>query len=103
MQHTSHILPVEYIMQSYHYRSGNIGDIQYELTREFWGSIEMIGDAISVTGKIHGALPSMEVNEYAQMYHDDFAMQESEVGYFTMVDAVASEGVAGVRGGRLHP
>ena len=58
----------------------------------------MVGEAISVTGKIHGALPSVEGNEYHQIYHDEAAMQESEIGYFTMVDAVASDGIEG-----LHP
>ena len=86
----------------YHHRSGRIGDIQYDLTREFWGSIEMVGESICVTGKIHAALPSVEMNQYAQSYHDDQAMQDSEVGYFTMVDAVASDGIEGVKG-TLHP
>jgi len=85
-----------------HYRSGRIGDIQYDLTREFWGSIEMVGESICVNGKIHGALPSAETNQYAQMYHDDQAMQETEIGYFTMIDAVASDGIEGVKG-TLHP
>ena len=88
-------------MSIYH-RSGRIGDIQYALTREFWGSIEMVGDAISVSGKIHGALPSVETNQYAQTYHDEKVMQELEVGYFTMIDAVASDGIAGVKG-NVHP
>jgi len=82
--------------------SGRIGDIQYDLTREFWGSIEMVGESICVTGKIHAALPSLEINQYAQSYHDDQAMQDSEVGYFTMIDAVASDGIEGVKG-TLHP
>mmetsp|Transcript_26670 Transcript_26670/g.40326 ORF Transcript_26670/g.40326 Transcript_26670/m.40326 type:complete len:226 (-) Transcript_26670:112-789(-) len=82
--------------------SGRIGDIQYDLTREFWGSIEMVGESICVNGKIHGALPSAETNQYAQMYHDDQAMQETEIGYFTMIDAVASDGIEGVKG-TLHP
>lgn len=86
-----------------HFRSGRIGDIQYDLTREFWGSIEMVGESISVTGQIHAALPSVESNEYAQSYHDDQMMQDSAVGYFTMVDAVASDGgIEGVKG-TLHP
>lgn len=85
------------------YSSGRIGDIHYSLTREFWGSIDMVGEAISVTGKIHGALPSSaEANQYHQIYHDEASMQESEIGYFTMVDAVASDGIEGVRG-VLHP
>lgn len=83
-------------------RSGRIGDIQYDLTREFWGSIEMVGESISVTGTIHSALPSVETNMYAQIYHDEQAMQECESGYFTMVDAVASDGIEGVKG-VLHP
>lgn len=62
----------------------------------------MVGDAISVTGKIHGALPSSESNQYAQIYHDEKAMQESEIGYFTMIDAVASDGIEGIRG-NMHP
>ena len=62
----------------------------------------MVGEAISVTGKIHGALPSAKANQYHQIYHDEAAMQESEIGYFTMVDAVASDGIEGFRG-VLHP
>jgi hypothetical protein len=62
----------------------------------------MVGAAISVSGKIHGALPSAEANPYAQSYHDDQAMQDSEIGYFTMIDAVASDGIEGVKG-NLHP
>lgn len=84
-----------------HHRSGHIGDIQYDLTREFWGDIEMVGESITVTGKIHSALPSVETNMYAQIYHDEQAMQECESGYFTMVDAVASDGIEGVK--NLHP
>ena len=81
------------------FRSGRIGDIQYDLTREFWGSVEMVGESISVTGQIHAALPSVEINQYAQSYHDDQMMQDSAVGYFTMVDAVASDnGIEGVKG-----
>jgi len=83
-------------------RSGRIGDIQYDLTREFWGSIEMVGESISVTGKIHSALPSVETNTYAQIYHDEQVMKECESGYFTMIDAVASDGIEGVKG-VLHP
>jgi len=82
--------------------SGRIGDIQYDLTREFWGSIEMVGESISVTGKIHSALPSVETNTYAQIYHDEQVMKECESGYFTMIDAVASDGIEGVKG-VLHP
>jgi hypothetical protein len=43
----------------------------------------MVGEAISVTGKTHGL--------------DEQSLLDAEVGYFTMIDAVASEGIEGER------
>ncbi|KAL7440428.1 hypothetical protein ACHAXH_006863 [Discostella pseudostelligera] len=74
-------------------RSGanKIGDFTYDITREFWGSIEMIGDSISVSGKMHGSSYNG-----SDVYLGELSMNESEVGYFTMIDSVASEdGVEG--------
>jgi len=76
-----------------HNRSGvnKIGDFTYDITREFWGSIEMVGDSISVSGKMHGSSYNG-----SDVYLGELSMNESEVGYFTMIDSVASEdGVEG--------
>jgi hypothetical protein len=43
----------------------------------------MVGEAISVTGETHGL--------------DEQSLLDAEVGYFTMIDAVASEGIEGER------
>ncbi|KAL7536907.1 hypothetical protein ACHAXR_012120 [Thalassiosira sp. AJA248-18] len=56
------------------------GGASYDVTREFWGSIEMVGASISVSGKIHGGIGANE----------QFPI-DSELGYFTMIDAEASE------------
>eukprot|EP00584_Thalassiosira_punctigera_P025520 CAMPEP_0172550668 /NCGR_PEP_ID=MMETSP1067-20121228/31555_1 /TAXON_ID=265564 ORGANISM="Thalassiosira punctigera, Strain Tpunct2005C2" /NCGR_SAMPLE_ID=MMETSP1067 /ASSEMBLY_ACC=CAM_ASM_000444 /LENGTH=304 /DNA_ID=CAMNT_0013338305 /DNA_START=38 /DNA_END=949 /DNA_ORIENTATION=+ len=70
---------------------GKMGDVTYEVTREFWGNIEMIGDSIAVSGKIHGNPNPNSGNAHV----DNLAVLEYELGYFTMIDAVASEGVEG--------
>ena len=49
-----------------------------------------VGDSISVTGKTHGT-----PFESGNAYIDEQSLLESELGYFTMIDAVASEGVEG--------
>ncbi len=41
----------------------------------------MVGDSISVSGRMHGI--------------DDGSLLDCELGYFTMIDAVASEGIEG--------
>ena len=46
----------------------------------------MVGDSISVTGQTHGL--------------DEQSLLDAEVGYFTMIDAVASEGIEGERNGQ---
>ena len=64
-----------------HSGSNQVGDFSYEVTREFHGNAEMVGDSISVTGQTHGL--------------DEKSLLDAEVGYFTMIDAVASEGIEG--------
>jgi hypothetical protein len=64
-----------------HSGPNQVGDFSYEVTREFHGNVEMVGEAISVTGKTHGL--------------DEQSLLDAEVGYFTMIDAVASEGIEG--------
>ncbi len=71
-------------------RSGTnkLGEVRYQVKREFWGNVEMVGESISVTGRTHGnPSPSVDGNEYA----DELSLLESELGYFTMIDAVAGE------------
>ena len=63
-----------------------VGDISYDVIREFWGSLEMVGASVSVSGKIHGS-----TNAAGNAYTDEQSLVESEIGYFTMIDAVASE------------
>lgn len=53
------------------------------MTREFHGNVDMVGESISVTGKTHGI--------------DEKSLVDAEVGYFTMIDAIASEGIEGER------
>lgn len=71
--------------------TSKIGDLTYEIKREFWGYVEMVGDSISVTGKLHGNPNPNSGNAYI----DEQSLLESELGYFTMIDAVASEGIEG--------
>lgn len=75
----------------------SLGDLTYEVKREFWGSIEMVGGSLSVTGNTHGNPNSDSGN----VYIDDQAVLENELGYFSMIDSVASEGVKGERGDQL--
>lgn len=87
------IAPIQQLNTRTRNRSGanKIGDFTYDITREFWGSIEMIGDSISVSGKMHGSS-----YKGSDVYLGELSMNESEVGYFTMIDSVASEdGVEG--------
>jgi len=58
------------------YDSSSMDDVAYDIVREFWGSIEMIGGSVSVSGKIHDSTSN--------------ALQ-MEVGYFTLIDSAASE------------
>ena len=51
----------------------------------------MVGESISVTGKIHGNPNPDSGNAFA----DQQAVLEDELGFFTMIDAVASEGIEG--------
>lgn len=51
----------------------------------------MVGESISVTGKMHGSSYNGS-NEYL----GEQSINESEVGFFTMIDSVASDnGVEG--------
>lgn len=48
----------------------------------------MVGESISVTGRTHGNPDSnVDGNEYV----NELSLMESEIGYFTMIDAVAGE------------
>lgn len=58
-----------------------MGEFTYEVTREFHGNVQMIGESICVTGRTHG----LDVRDLIDV----------EVGYFTIIDAVASEGIEG--------
>ena len=58
--------------------TSNLGDVSYDIHREFWGNVEMVGDSISVSGRVHGPIPSG--NEYV----DEQSVLESELGYFTL-------------------
>ena len=71
-----------------------MGDIMYSVTREFWGNVEMVGESIAVNGKIHGN-PNPDSGD---AFADQRAIREDELGYFTMIDAVASEGIEGEKG-----
>jgi hypothetical protein len=64
-----------------HSGANQVGDFSYSVTREFHGNVEMVGESISLTGKTHGI--------------DERDLIDAEVGYFTMIDAVASEGIEG--------
>ncbi len=55
----------------------------------------MVGESISVTGKMHGSSYNG-----SDAYLGEQSINESEVGYFTMIDAVASDdGVEGEKRG----
>ena len=57
-----------------------------------------MGDSISVSGKTHG-----NPFESGNVYIDEQALLESELGYFSMIDAVASEGVEGEKAAPAEP
>lgn len=78
-------------------RSGanKLGDFTYDITREYWGNIEMVGESISVSGKMHGSSYNG-----SDAYLGEMSMNESELGYFTMIDAVASDD--GVKGEKKY-
>ena len=61
------------------YDSSSMDDVAYDIIREFWGSIEMIGGSVSVSGKIHDSTSNAGVG------------LDMEVGYFTLIDSAASE------------
>ncbi|EED93823.1 predicted protein [Thalassiosira pseudonana CCMP1335] len=66
-----------------HSGSNQVGEISYDVKREFWGNIEMVGDSISVSGTMHGL--------------DDRDQIDCDLGFFTIIDAAASEGIEGVK------
>ena len=53
-------------------------------------NFSQVGDSISVIGKTHG-----NPFESGNVYIDEQTLLETELGYFAMIDAVASEGVEG--------
>ena len=62
-----------------------VGDVTYDVEREFRGGIELVGESLSVSGKTHG-----------NIFNDDDAnLLDAELGFFAMIDSVASEGVEG--------
>ncbi len=48
----------------------------------------MVGNSICVTGKTHG---NPDANIDGNEYVDEMSLIESELGYFTMIDAVEGE------------
>ena len=60
------------------YDSSSMDGVTYDIVREFWGSIEMVGDSVSVSGKIHDSTSNAGVGDM-------------EVGFFTLIDSAASE------------
>ena len=60
------------------YDSSSMDGVTYDIVREFWGSIEMVGDSVSVSGKIHDSTSNASVGDM-------------EVGFFTLIDSAASE------------
>jgi len=73
--------------------TNNLGDVKYSIKREFWGNIDHAGESLTITGKTHGNFNPDSGNAYI----DEASLLESEVGYFAMIDAVASDGVEGER------
>lgn len=67
-------------------QANKVGDITYEVTREFWGNVEMVGESVSVSGKTHG-----NTVDSGNKYIDEQSLLESELGYFTLIDANPSE------------
>mmetsp|Transcript_3151 Transcript_3151/g.7006 ORF Transcript_3151/g.7006 Transcript_3151/m.7006 type:complete len:197 (+) Transcript_3151:109-699(+) len=57
-----------------------IGEFTYDITREFWGTLEMIGTSMSISGKTHAN---------TEFSSDNFI--ESEVGFFSMIDRCSKE------------
>jgi len=68
--------------------TNKLGDVSYSVQREFWGNIEMVGESVSVTGRTHG---NPDANVDGNEYVNELSLMESEIGYFTMIDAVAGE------------
>ncbi|KAL3810306.1 hypothetical protein ACHAXA_006533 [Cyclostephanos tholiformis] len=68
--------------------TNKLGDVKYQVKREFWGNIGMVGNSISVTGRTHG---NPDANIDGNEYVDEMSMIESELGYFTMIDSVEGE------------
>ena len=60
------------------YDSTTMDDVAYDIVREFWGNIEMVGGSVSVSGKIHDSTSNVNVGDM-------------EVGFFTLIDSAASE------------
>lgn len=69
-----------------------MGDFTYDIKREYWGSIEMVGSSIAVAGKTHANLDNS-----GNAYIDEQSLFENEVGFFSMIDSATSEGIEGVK------
>ena len=67
-----------------------MGEFSYDIKREYWGSIEMVGSSIAVAGKTHANLDNS-----GNAYIDELSLIESELGFFSMIDAVACDGIEG--------
>lgn len=63
-------------------RSGKnqVGEISYEVKREFWGDLKKIGNIVTVEGTIHG--------------DDEASKTDCEVGYFSLIDEAAENAKA---------
>jgi hypothetical protein len=87
---TLSLFPILVIKNNANQRSGTnrLGDVTYQVKREFWGNIDMVGTSICVTGKTHG---NPDANIDGNEYVDEMSLIESELGYFTMIDAVEGE------------
>lgn len=58
--------------------ANQVGEFEYEVKREFWGTVKQIGDDIvTAEGTIHG--------------DDEAADVDCEVGYFSLIDEAAAE------------
>jgi len=61
-----------------------MGEFTYDITREFWGTLEMVGSSISISGKT-----------YANTEFSSENVNESEVGFFSIIDRCSKEQMFG--------
>mmetsp|Transcript_11292 Transcript_11292/g.17883 ORF Transcript_11292/g.17883 Transcript_11292/m.17883 type:complete len:204 (-) Transcript_11292:201-812(-) len=57
-----------------------MGEFTYDITREFWGTLKMVGSSISISGKTHANTEFSSENYI-----------ESEVGFFSIIDRCSKE------------